>query len=69
VASVLSFAKVTIGPAPQIELPIGISFITFQALSYIADVYTHKVVPARSLLNFGMYHSLFPQLIAGPIVR
>jgi alginate O-acetyltransferase complex protein AlgI len=69
VASVLAFAKVTIGPAPQIELPIGISFFTFQALSYIADVYTHKVVPARSLLNFGMYHSLFPQLIAGPIVR
>lgn len=65
----LAFADVAIGPAPKLELPLGISFFTFQALSYIADVYTHKVVPARSPLNFGMYHSLFPQLIAGPIVR
>jgi alginate O-acetyltransferase complex protein AlgI len=68
-ASLLAFADVAIGPAPKLELPLGISFFTFQALSYIADVYTHKVVPAQSLLNFGMYHSLFPQLIAGPIVR
>jgi alginate O-acetyltransferase complex protein AlgI len=68
-ASVLAFVDVAIGPAPKIELPIGISFFTFQALSYIADVYALKVAPARGLLNFGMYHSLFPQLIAGPIVR
>jgi alginate O-acetyltransferase complex protein AlgI len=68
-ASLLDVAGVTIGPAPQIELPIGISFFTFQALSYIADVYTGRVAPARRLIDFGMYHSLFPQLIAGPIVR
>lgn len=55
--------------APQIALPIGISFFTFQALSYIADVYTGHTPAEPSLLRFGMYHSLFPQLIAGPIVR
>ncbi len=54
---------------PDVDLPIGISFFTFQALSYVADVYTDHCRPARSLINFGMYHSLFPQLIAGPIVR
>ncbi len=51
------------------ELPIGISFYTFQAISYIADVYTRHVRPARRLLDFAAYHTLFPQLIAGPIVR
>ncbi|HKP03522.1 MAG TPA: MBOAT family protein [Chthoniobacterales bacterium] len=50
-------------------LPIGISFFTFQAISYIADVYMARVKPARNLIDFGMYHSCFPQLIAGPIVR
>jgi alginate O-acetyltransferase complex protein AlgI len=56
---------------PRVDppLPIGISFFTFQALSYIADVALGRVLPARSLINFGMYHSCFPQLIAGPIVR
>jgi alginate O-acetyltransferase complex protein AlgI len=56
---------------PQIDppLPIGISFFTFQALSYIADIAMNRVRPARSLIDFGMYHSCFPQLIAGPIVR
>jgi alginate O-acetyltransferase complex protein AlgI len=52
-----------------IQLPIGISFFTFQALSYIADVHAGVVKPAARLVDFGMYHSLFPQLIAGPIVR
>jgi alginate O-acetyltransferase complex protein AlgI len=56
-------------PQPPIELPIGISFFTFQALSYIADVFQHRVIAARRLIDFGMYHSLFPQLVAGPIVR
>jgi alginate O-acetyltransferase complex protein AlgI len=55
--------------APQVALPIGISFFTFQALSYIADVYTKHCPAERSIVRFGMYHSLFPQLIAGPIVR
>ncbi len=55
--------------APNITLPIGISFFTFQALSYVADVYTKHCSAERSFVRFGMYHSLFPQLIAGPIVR
>ena len=51
------------------SLPIGISFYTFQALSYIIDLYRGEVEVQRSILNFGTYVSLFPQLIAGPIVR
>lgn len=56
-------------PVPAITLPIGISFYTFQAMSYTIDVYWGKVGVQRSLLNFVLYVSLFPQLIAGPIVR
>lgn len=52
-----------------IHLPIGISFFTFQAVSYNIDVYRGVVKPQRSLINIGLYISLFPQLIAGPIVR
>ncbi len=52
-----------------IRLPIGVSFFTFQALSYVVDVYRRDVEPQRSLTNFAVYLSLFPQLIAGPIVR
>jgi alginate O-acetyltransferase complex protein AlgI len=55
--------------APFIPLPIGISFFTFQALSYLIDVYRHEVPPARGYAEFATYHSLFPQLVAGPIVR
>jgi alginate O-acetyltransferase complex protein AlgI len=55
--------------APHVALPIGISFFTFQALSYLADVYNKRTSAEPSLIRFGMYHSLFPQLIAGPIVR
>jgi alginate O-acetyltransferase complex protein AlgI len=54
---------------PQIELPPGISFFTFQGLSYIVDVYSRVIRPAGNLGDFGMYHTSFPQLIAGPIVR
>ena len=50
-------------------LPIGISFYTFQALSYIIDVYRGNVKAQKNWVNFAMYISLFPQLIAGPIVR
>lgn len=53
----------------QILLPAGVSFFTFHAISYLLDVYTHKVEPAESLVDFGMYMANFPQLIAGPIVR
>ena len=54
---------------PQPALPIGISFYTFQALSYVLDVYWGKVKAQKNWLNFAMYISLFPQLVAGPIVR
>lgn len=52
-----------------IIMPIGISFFTFQALGYIIDIYQKKHKPADSLLDFMTYISLFPQLIAGPIIR
>jgi alginate O-acetyltransferase complex protein AlgI len=52
-----------------IRLPIGVSFFTFQATSYVVDVYRRDVEPETNVLNFGMYKALFPQLIAGPIVR
>ena len=53
----------------QIALPIGISFYTFQIMSYTIDVYRGKCRAQRNLLNLALYVSLFPQLIAGPIVR
>lgn len=57
-------------PVPAgIELPIGISFFTFQALSYLVDVYRHTSKSQRSVVDVGLYIALFPQLIAGPIVR
>ena len=56
-------------PVPQIALPIGISFFTFQAMTYVVDVYRGQVQVQRSYLKFLMYISMFPQLIAGPIVR
>ena len=56
-------------PVPEIALPIGISFFTFQAMSYVIDVYRGKGEVQRSWLNVCLYISLFPQLIAGPIVR
>lgn len=56
-------------PLANIALPIGISFYTFQALSYCIDVYRGKTKVQKSFVSFGMYLSFFPQLIAGPIVR
>lgn len=56
-------------PAGGLHLPIGISFFTFQAMSYVIDVYRKDVSVQRSLSRFALYVSLFPQLIAGPIVR
>ena len=52
-----------------VALPIGISFYTFQSMSYIIDVYRGKAKVQRKFVNFGAYVSMFPQLIAGPIVR
>ena len=54
---------------PKIVLPIGISFFTFQILSYIIDVYKEKVKVQKNIFDLGLYISFFPQLIAGPIVR
>ncbi len=53
----------------HIALPIGISFYTFQTMSYSIDVYRGEVEAEKNIINFGMYVCLFPQLIAGPIVR
>lgn len=53
----------------KIILPVGISFYTFQIISYIVDVYRGHVKPVRNLADFGFYVSFFPQLVAGPIVR
>ncbi|HEX7099862.1 MAG TPA: MBOAT family O-acyltransferase [Acidimicrobiia bacterium] len=55
-------------PLLEITLPVGISFFTFQALSYVIDVYRQKEEPAP-LLDFAVYLAFFPQLVAGPIVR
>ena len=56
-------------PVPDIKMPIGISFFTFQAISYILDVYWETVKPQKTFWKFLLYLSLFPQLVAGPIVR
>jgi alginate O-acetyltransferase complex protein AlgI len=75
-----SFLLVSFGLAPLLRntsvgfllvlpLPIGVSFFTFQALSYLLDVHRGKFASEKSLLNLGTYISMFPQLIAGPIVR
>lgn len=53
----------------EIHLPIGISFFTFQALSYVIDVYRKETKSQTNIINYAMYIALFPQLIAGPIVR
>lgn len=56
-------------PLKNIALPIGISFYTFQIMSYVIDVYRGNVQAQKNILNLGLYISFFPQLIAGPIVR
>ena len=55
--------------ALDIFLPVGISFFTFQSLSYTIDVYRKEIKPLTSLLDYAFYISFFPQLVAGPIVR
>ncbi len=55
--------------ASKILLPVGISFYTFQIISYIVDLYHKKVKPIKNMIDFGFYVSFFPQLVAGPIVR
>src|SRR5699024_8496387 len=56
-------------PYRELPLPVGISFYTFQSLSYVLDIYWKKVKPQKNILYFALYISMFPQLIAGPIVR
>lgn len=53
----------------RVDLPIGISFYTFQSMSYTIDLYLRKIKVQKSFLNFASYVSLFPQIVAGPIVR
>ena len=53
----------------DIVLPVGISFFTFQAISYVTDIYRRKIEPLTSIFDFGFYLTFFPQLVAGPIVR
>lgn len=53
----------------EIFLPVGISFYTFQSVSYIIDIYWRRVPPAKSLMDFAFYLTFFPQLVAGPIVK
>ena len=56
-------------PIVSVLLPVGISFYTFQAMSYVIDVYRKDCEPTKNIVDFAAYISLFPQLIAGPIVR
>ncbi len=65
--SILEFFGISL-PVLKLVLPIGISFYVFQAISYIADVYSGKFRAERSFIKFGAYLTMFPQLIAGPIV-
>ena len=56
-------------PGSKIVLPVGISFYTFQTMAYSLDVYLRRAAPATSLLDFSLFVTFFPQLVAGPIVR
>ncbi len=56
-------------PLLELTLPLGISFYTFQTMSYTIDVYRRKLPPEKNIINFGAYVTMFPQLIAGPIVK
>ena len=63
------FTGTGVFPVDAIILPVGISFFTFQAVSYIVDVKRRRIDPVSNFLDFGFYLSFFPQLVAGPIVR
>ena len=69
--SIVNDLPEAIRPAPNfhIALPLGISFYTFQAISYLVDVYRGTAKVSKSLIDFGCYLTMFPQLVAGPIVR
>ena len=64
--------KALVSGHPQVSdivLPVGISFFTFQAISYVTDIYRKKIEPLTNIFDFGFYLTFFPQLVAGPIVR
>lgn len=65
-SNVLGFSDI---PLLHLALPIGISFYTFQTISYTVDIYRDKLEPSKSLLEFAIFVSFFPQLVAGPILR
>ncbi len=68
--AVLDLLNVSFHPArPDIILPVGISFYTFQSMSYTIDIYRKNMKPWKSFVDFAMYVTFFPQLVAGPIVR
>ncbi|MCQ2523793.1 MAG: MBOAT family protein [Lachnospiraceae bacterium] len=67
--TVNAFVEFDLIPVPNITLPIGISFFTFQALSYVIDIYRGETEAQKNPLYVGLYIAFFPQLIAGPIVR
>ena len=69
VIGVINQAAGTQIPLPELPLPIGISFYTFQTMSYTIDVYRGEAKVQKNLLDFGVFVTMFPQLIAGPIVR
>src|SRR5579863_9209578 len=70
VAEALNFAGLNDSPVLlNVILPIGLSFHTFQAMSYTIDVYKEKAPAERSLLNYALYVAFFPQMVAGPIER
>ncbi|WP_430815836.1 MBOAT family O-acyltransferase [Carboxylicivirga sp. RSCT41] len=68
-ASASNYALGTNFDIDKITLPVGISFFTFQTISYSIDVYRKELKPVKNIIDFGFYVSFFPQLIAGPIVR
>ena len=69
IGGILSLRRTGAIPLKDVVLPIGISFFTFQSMSYIIDVYRKKTEVQKNIVSFALYVSLFPQLIAGPIVK
>ncbi len=68
-AELLDASWLRLDLALRVTLPLGISFYTFQSMSYTIDVYRGRVAPLRNFIDFACYVSMFPQLVAGPIIR
>ena len=67
--AVLTLAGVAALPVPHIRLPVGLSFFIFMGISYLVDIYRKEAIAGKSPIDFALYLSLFPHIIAGPIVR